>query len=87
KLLGRPIGLEDFKSRDEQIYKSLLMFQQENIKIIEMDLTFSVEFEVDGKPEETELIQGEKDIKVIESNKEKYIKLFSDYYLNSLMRS
>ncbi|KAF0987192.1 hypothetical protein HZS_822 [Henneguya salminicola] len=83
KLLGRQICLEDFKSRDEQIYKSLIILQEENIETLEMDLTFSVEHEVDGKLKETELIQGGKNIKVIESNKENYIKLFADYYLNT----
>ncbi|KAF0986929.1 hypothetical protein HZS_2164 [Henneguya salminicola] len=64
-------------------YTSLLLFFKENIDDLDLDLTFSAEREIFGKLEETELIPGGKNIKVTEANKEEYIKLISEYYLNA----
>jgi len=75
-LLDQPVGVEDLKFLDENLYNNFKLFSEaENVS--DLSLNFSVR----ENDEEVELLPGGAQIEVTEENKNEYIDLCLKYYL------
>lgn len=79
RMLNRKLTLKDIESVDEEFYNSLVWIRDNNIDECELDLDFTMDFEVLGKVDTIELKEGGADIPVTEANKEEYIRLMIDW--------
>jgi len=79
RMLNRKLTLKDIESVDEEFYNSLVWIRDNNIDECDLDLDFTMDFEVLGKIDTVELKEGGADITVTELNKEEYIRLMIDW--------
>lgn len=79
RMLNRKLTLKDIESVDEEFYNSLVWIRDNNIDECELDLDFTMDFEVLGKVDTIELKEGGADVPVTEANKEEYIRLMIDW--------
>lgn len=80
--------MKDIESIDPEFYKSLVWIKENNIDECGLELYYSVDFEILGQVIHHELKEGGDKIRVVEENKEEYIRqagtntfyYFSQYY-------
>jgi len=79
RMLNRKLTLKDIESVDEEFYNSLVWIRDNNIEECELDLDFTMDFEVLGKIDTIELKENGAETPVTEANKEEYIRLMIDW--------
>ena len=73
-MLNKKLTMKDVESIDPEFYNSMLWIKENNIEECELELYFSVDFEVLGQITQHELKTGGAEIQVTEENKEDYIR-------------
>ncbi|CAH8582929.1 unnamed protein product [Dicrocoelium dendriticum] len=79
RMLKKKITLEDIESLDVIYYSSLKYIQECNLDEAEMDLVFSVDYEILGEVKTHELKPDGKNIPVTEENKVQYLDLIVNW--------
>ncbi|XP_053200656.1 NEDD4-like E3 ubiquitin-protein ligase WWP2 [Panonychus citri] len=81
RMLGKKLVMKDIESIDPQFYNSLVWIKENSLKDIEdeMELYFTVDYEILGQLKSTELKEGGADIRVTDDNKDEYLRLISDW--------
>ncbi|KAL5022685.1 hypothetical protein ScPMuIL_001840 [Solemya velum] len=81
RMLSKKLHLKDIESIDSEFFKSLVWIQDNNIEeeCSALELYFCADFEILGKVDQHELKPGGAEIKVVESNKEEYISLMTNW--------
>lgn len=69
--------MKDIESIDPEFYKSLVWIKENNIDECGLELYYSVDFEILGQVIHHELKEGGDKVKVVEENKEEYIRYWS----------
>ncbi|CAK90602.1 unnamed protein product (macronuclear) [Paramecium tetraurelia] len=85
KLMNETVQFEDLKELDLDTYKALNLLSQYEKDDIEQAFAFNfsiTEYDNWGQPLQVDLIQNGSQIMVTQKNKEQYIKLCTEYYLN-----
>lgn len=72
------VVLDFFKEVDPQIYKSLKYIKDNDPE--PLYLKFEVSHQINGKTVSFELVEGGKDIDLVEKNKQKYLQLYMQKY-------
>ncbi|CAD8049649.1 unnamed protein product [Paramecium primaurelia] len=86
KLMNEPVSFEDLKELDLDTYKALNLLNEYEKDDIEeaFAINFSItEYDNWGQALNVELIQNGQQIMVTQKNKQQYIQLCTEYYLNS----
>ncbi|CDJ67664.1 ubiquitin-transferase domain-containing protein, putative [Eimeria necatrix] len=78
-LLRRPCRLDDIKSLDPSVHRSLMLLKKYPGDAAELSLTFSVMRSEFGSQEEVDLIPNGCNIPVTNASKLRYVQLMSDY--------
>jgi len=83
KLLDEPLILKDVEEFDSDLYKSLkhILEYQGNLEE-DLYMQFQVTYDFYGEHQVHELIPNGSNINVTQENKEEYVKLYLDWYLN-----
>ena len=71
--------MKDIESIDPEFYKSLVWIKENNIDECGLELYYSVDFEILGQVIHHELKEGGDKIRVVEDNKEEYIRLMTEW--------
>ncbi|KAF7260075.1 hypothetical protein EG68_02487 [Paragonimus skrjabini miyazakii] len=79
RILGRKLTLEDLGHTDHDYYQSLVFIRDNNIDKCDLELYFVASYDLLGAVHEDELIEGGKNIKVVEENKMEYINLMVEW--------
>ncbi|XP_022240934.1 NEDD4-like E3 ubiquitin-protein ligase WWP1 isoform X2 [Limulus polyphemus] len=79
RMLGKQLTMKDIESIDDEYYNSLLWIKENNIDELEMEMYFSVNFEVLGEVISHDLKPGGGEIKVTEDNKDEYLRLVTQW--------
>lgn len=74
RMLNKKLIMKDIESIDPEFYKSLVWIKENNIDECGLELYYSVDFEILGQVIHHELKEGGDKIRVIEENKEEYIR-------------
>eukprot|EP00835_Amoeboradix_gromovi_P002259 NODE_124_length_18806_cov_0.323996.p3 type:complete len:612 gc:universal NODE_124_length_18806_cov_0.323996:5559-7394(+) len=85
KVLNEPLDLDDLRLLDSQLANSLKIIKTMKSDVAELGLTFEIEIPSYGHVQKSELCLNGKNIAVTNSNREEYIRLYIDYYLNRSM--
>lgn len=75
RMLNKKLIMKDIESIDPEFYNSLLWIKDNNVDDCGLELFFSVDFEVLGQIIHHELKEKGDLIRVMEENKEEYIRL------------
>lgn len=79
RMLNKKLVMKDIESIDPEFYKSLVWIKENNIDECGLELYYSVDFEILGQVIHHELKDGGDKIRVIEDNKEEYIRLMTEW--------
>ncbi|XP_011501087.1 PREDICTED: E3 ubiquitin-protein ligase Su(dx) [Ceratosolen solmsi marchali] len=79
RMLNKKLIMKDIESIDPEFYKSLIWIKENNIDECGLELYHSVDFEILGQVIHHELKDGGDKIKVIEDNKEEYLRLMTEW--------
>ncbi|XP_076247280.1 suppressor of deltex [Calliopsis andreniformis] len=79
RMLNKKLVMKDIESIDPEFYKSLVWIKENNIEECGLELYYSVDFEILGQVIHHELKDGGDKIRVIEDNKEEYIRLMTEW--------
>ncbi|KAK3772899.1 hypothetical protein RRG08_024084 [Elysia crispata] len=79
RMLDKKLSIKDLETIDAEFYQSLLWVKENNIEECGLELYFCADFEILGKVEQHDLIEGGSDIKVTEENKEDYINKMTNW--------
>ncbi|KAG7205569.1 hypothetical protein KM043_007541 [Ampulex compressa] len=79
RMLNKKLVMKDIESIDPEFYKSLVWIKENNIDECGLELYYSVDFEILGQVIHHELKEGGDKIRVIEDNKEEYIRLMTEW--------
>ncbi|XP_014213133.1 E3 ubiquitin-protein ligase Su(dx) [Copidosoma floridanum] len=79
RMLNKKLIMKDIESIDPEFYKSLVWIKDNNIDECGLELYYSVDFEILGQVIHHELKEGGDKIKVVEENKEEYIRLMTEW--------
>ncbi|XP_012135438.1 suppressor of deltex [Megachile rotundata] len=79
RMLNKKLIMKDIESIDPEFYKSLVWIKENNIDECGLELYYSVDFEILGQVIHHELKEGGDKIRVIEDNKEDYIRLMTEW--------
>ncbi len=82
RILGKSVSLKDMETLDLEYYKSLLWMLENDITDIITE-TFSVETDDYGEVKIKDLIPNGRNIPVTEENKQEYVRLVTEYRLQS----
>lgn len=77
RMLNKKLVMKDIESIDPEFYKSLVWIKENNIDECGLELYYSVDFEILGQVIHHELKEGGDKVRVIEDNKEEYIRYIS----------
>ncbi|XP_076331877.1 E3 ubiquitin-protein ligase wwp-1-like isoform X2 [Tachypleus tridentatus] len=78
-MLGKQLTMKDIESIDDEYYNSLVWIKENNIDELEMEMYFSVNFEVLGEVISHDLKPDGGEIKVTEDNKDEYLRLMTQW--------
>lgn len=81
KLLDEKVGIKDIREFDPQFYTTLKNILKSE-KCGDMDLTFSVTFDVFGEEQTIDFKENGRNIKLTNENKKEFVDLYVDWYLN-----
>ncbi|OXU30875.1 hypothetical protein TSAR_002596 [Trichomalopsis sarcophagae] len=79
RMLNKKLIMKDIESIDPEFYKSLVWIKDNNIDECGLELYYSVDFEILGQVIHHELKEGGDKVKVVEDNKEEYIRLMTEW--------
>ncbi|XP_043252279.1 E3 ubiquitin-protein ligase Su(dx) [Colletes gigas] len=79
RMLNKKLVMKDIESIDPEFYKSLVWIKENNIDECGLELYYSVDFEILGQVIHHELKDGGDKIRVVEENKEEYIRLMTEW--------
>ncbi|XP_076358019.1 NEDD4-like E3 ubiquitin-protein ligase WWP2 isoform X1 [Tachypleus tridentatus] len=79
QMLGKQLTMKDIESIDVEYYSSLVWIKENNIDELEMEMYFSVNFEVLGEVMSHDLKPNGGEIKVTEENKDEYLRLVTQW--------
>ncbi|KAK6616958.1 hypothetical protein RUM43_014928 [Polyplax serrata] len=79
RMLNKKLIMKDIESIDPEFYNSLLWIKDNNVDDCGLELFFSVDFEVLGQIIHHELKEKGDLIRVMEENKEEYIRLMTEW--------
>ncbi|XP_066598927.1 E3 ubiquitin-protein ligase Su(dx) [Prorops nasuta] len=79
RMLNKKLIMKDIESIDPEFYKSLIWIKENNIDECGLELYYSVDFEILGQVIHHELKEGGDKIRVVEDNKEEYIRLMTEW--------
>ncbi|XP_015603957.1 E3 ubiquitin-protein ligase Su(dx) [Cephus cinctus] len=79
RMLNKKLIMKDIESIDPEFYKSLVWIKENNIDECGLELYYSVDFEVLGQVIHHELKEGGDKIRVVEENKEEYMRLMTEW--------
>lgn len=79
RMLNKKLTTKDIESIDPEFYNSLMWVKDNNIDDCDLDLWYSVDFEVLGQIIHHELKENGDTEKVTEENKEEYIRLMTEW--------
>ncbi|XP_075213345.1 WW domain containing E3 ubiquitin protein ligase suppressor of deltex [Lycorma delicatula] len=79
RMLNKKLTMKDIESIDPEFYNSLVWIRDNNIDECGLELFFSVDFEILGQVIHHELQEGGDKIRVIEENKEDYLRLMTEW--------
>lgn len=79
RMLNKKLTMKDIESIDPEYYNSLTWIRDNDIEECEMEMFFSVDFELLGEIKPHELKPGGNDIQVTEENKEEYLGLVCEW--------
>ncbi|GFR94962.1 NEDD4-like E3 ubiquitin-protein ligase WWP1 [Elysia marginata] len=79
RMLDKKLSIKDLETIDAEFYQSLLWVKENNIEECGLELYFCADFEILGKVEQHDLIEGGSEIKVTEENKEDYINKMTNW--------
>ncbi|XP_033231253.1 E3 ubiquitin-protein ligase Su(dx) [Belonocnema kinseyi] len=79
RMLNKKLIMKDIESIDPEFYKSLVWIKENNIDECGLELYYSVDFEILGQVIHHELKEGGDKIRVVEDNKEEYIRLMTEW--------
>ena len=84
KLLNIEPNFNDIEECDPELYKNLLFLYETQEKCLEekLDMNFTALINKNGKKIEIPLIENGENIKINNENKNKYVDLYIDWYLN-----
>ncbi|XP_043488167.1 E3 ubiquitin-protein ligase Su(dx) [Polistes fuscatus] len=79
RMLNKKLVMKDIESIDPEFYKSLIWIKENNIDECALELYYSVDFEILGQVIHHELKENGDKIRVVEDNKEEYIRLMTEW--------
>ncbi|XP_026667255.1 E3 ubiquitin-protein ligase Su(dx) isoform X2 [Ceratina calcarata] len=79
RMLNKKLVMKDIESIDPEFYKSLVWTKENNIDECSLELYYSVDFEILGQVIHHELKEGGDKVRVVEENKEEYIRLMTEW--------
>lgn len=79
RMLNKKLVMKDIESIDPEFYKSLIWIKENNIDECGLELYYSVDFEILGQVIHHELKESGDKIRVVEDNKEDYIRLMTEW--------
>lgn len=79
RMLNKKLIMKDIESIDPEFYKSLVWIKENNIDECGLELYYSVDFEILGQVIHHELKENGDKIRVVEENKEEYIRLMTEW--------
>ncbi|KAK2578358.1 hypothetical protein KPH14_002630 [Odynerus spinipes] len=79
RMLNKKLVMKDIESIDPEFYKSLVWIKENNIDECGLELYYSVDFEILGQVIHHELKENGDKIRVVEDNKEEYIRLMTEW--------
>lgn len=79
RMLNKKLTMKDIESIDPEFYNSLVWIKDNNIDECGLELYFSVDFEILGQVIHHELQDGGDKIRVVEENKEDYMRLMTEW--------
>ncbi|KAK0083844.1 hypothetical protein PV326_006492 [Microctonus aethiopoides] len=79
RMLNKKLIMKDIESIDPEFYKSLVWIKENNIDECGLELYYSVDFEILGQVIHHELKDGGDKIRVVEENKEEYMRLMTEW--------
>ncbi|XP_012273035.1 E3 ubiquitin-protein ligase Su(dx) [Orussus abietinus] len=79
RMLNKKLIMKDIESIDPEFYKSLVWIKENNIDECGLELYYSVDFEILGQVIHHELKEGGDKIRVVEENKEEYMRLMTEW--------
>lgn len=79
RMLGKKLTMKDIETIDPEFYNSLVWIKENNIEECDLELFFSVDFEILGQIQSHELKPGGGKIQVTEENKDEYLRLMTDW--------
>lgn len=82
KMLNKKLTMKDIESVDPEFYNSLVWIRDNNIEDCALELYFSVDFEILGQIHHHELKQNGDKVQVMESNKEEYLRLMTEWRMS-----
>jgi ubiquitin-protein ligase E3 A len=85
KLLDEKVGIEDIKEFDPAFYTTLKNILKSD-QCSEMDLTFSITFDFFGEEQTVDFKENGRNIQVTNENKEEFVELYVDWYLNRAVK-
>ncbi|XP_012255034.2 E3 ubiquitin-protein ligase Su(dx) [Athalia rosae] len=79
RMLNKKLIMKDIESIDPEFYNSLVWIKDNNIDDCGLELYYSVDFEILGQVIHHELKDGGDKIRVVEENKEEYMRLMTEW--------
>ncbi|XP_063989823.1 E3 ubiquitin-protein ligase Su(dx) [Diachasmimorpha longicaudata] len=79
RMLNKKLVMKDIESIDPEFYKSLVWIKENIIDECGLELYYSVDFEILGQVIHHELKEGGDKIRVVEENKEEYMRLMTEW--------
>ncbi|XP_008557828.1 E3 ubiquitin-protein ligase Su(dx) [Microplitis demolitor] len=79
RMLNKKLIMKDIESIDPEFYKSLVWIKENNIDECGLELYYSVDFEILGQVIHHELKENGDKIRVVEENKEEYMRLMTEW--------
>ncbi|KAH0552405.1 E3 ubiquitin-protein ligase Su(dx) [Cotesia glomerata] len=79
RMLNKKLIMKDIESIDPEFYKSLIWIKENNIDECGLELYYSVDFEILGQVIHHELKENGDKIRVVEENKEEYMRLMTEW--------
>lgn len=79
RMLHKKLTMKDIESIDPEFYNSLVWIKDNNIDECGLELYFSVDFEILGQVIHHELKEGGDKIRVVDENKEEYMRLMTEW--------
>ncbi|KAF4524320.1 hypothetical protein B566_EDAN005378 [Ephemera danica] len=79
RMLNKKLTTKDIETIDPEFYNSVVWLRDNSIEECELELFFSVDFEVLGQVLHHELLENGDKIKVTDENKEEYMRLMTEW--------